>query len=109
MVASGQVHSSSARQFARVWRELGFLWLLSKSAIADKQSPQPSPKERRVCLPNTRFMISRQTGQSLQPPFGDNGHFVFGEGVELWVPTVERFLERHHIPFDPAFKVPRRT
>src|SRR5262245_3536250 len=47
----------------------------------------------------------------LQPPFGDDGHFVFGDtkGVELWVPTVERFLQRHHIPFDPAFKVPRRT
>ena len=37
----------------------------------------------------------------LQPPFGSNGHFVFadGKGVELWLPTVERFLERHRIPF----------
>src|SRR5215510_1914001 len=37
----------------------------------------------------------------LQPPFGSNGHFVFGDtkGVELWLPTVERFLERHRIPF----------
>lgn len=37
----------------------------------------------------------------LQPPFGKNGHFVFGDtkGVELWLPTVERFLERHRIPF----------
>ena len=37
----------------------------------------------------------------LQPPFGDNGHFVFGDskGVQLWLPTVERFLERHRIPF----------
>ena len=37
----------------------------------------------------------------LQPPFGDNGHFVFGDtkGVQLWLPTVERFLERHRIAF----------
>jgi len=40
----------------------------------------------------------------LQPPFGNNGHFVFGDtkGVELWLPTVERFLQRHGIPFAPA-------
>jgi hypothetical protein len=40
----------------------------------------------------------------LQPPFCHNGHYVFGEtaGVELWLPAVERFLERHHIPFGPA-------
>lgn len=40
----------------------------------------------------------------LQPPFGKNGHFVFGDtkGVELWLPTVERFLERHRIPFAPS-------
>ena len=40
----------------------------------------------------------------LQPPFGENGHFLFGDtkGVELWVPSVERFLERHRIPFAPA-------
>jgi dienelactone hydrolase len=39
----------------------------------------------------------------LQPPFGENGHFLFGDmkGVELWLPTVERFLERHGIPFAP--------
>jgi hypothetical protein len=39
----------------------------------------------------------------LQPPFGENGHFVFGdkEGIPLWLPTVERFLERHGIPFAP--------
>jgi dienelactone hydrolase len=37
----------------------------------------------------------------LQPSFGQNGHYVFGDanGVELWLPTVERFLERHRIPF----------
>jgi len=40
----------------------------------------------------------------LHPPFGADGHFVFGDskGVELWLPTVERFLERHRIAFDPA-------
>jgi dienelactone hydrolase len=40
----------------------------------------------------------------LQPPFGQNGHFLFGDtkGVELWLPTVERFLERHGIAFAPA-------
>jgi dienelactone hydrolase len=39
----------------------------------------------------------------LQPPFGENGHFLFGDtkGVELWLPTVERFLKRHGIPFAP--------
>ena len=40
----------------------------------------------------------------LQPPFGSNGHFIFadGKGVELWLPTVERFLQRHRIPFELA-------
>lgn len=40
----------------------------------------------------------------LHPPFGADGHFVFGDskGVELWLPAVERFLERHRIAFDPA-------
>jgi len=39
----------------------------------------------------------------LQPPFGDNGHFVFSDtkGIPLWLPAVERFLERHGIPFAP--------
>lgn len=39
----------------------------------------------------------------LQPPFGDNGHFVFShtKGIPLWLPAVERFLERHGIPFAP--------
>src|SRR5262245_6765701 len=37
----------------------------------------------------------------LQPPFGQNGHFVFGDskGIQLWLPTVEQFLERHRITF----------
>ena len=39
----------------------------------------------------------------LQPPFGENGHFVFtdAEGAALWLPVVERFLERYGIPFRP--------
>ncbi|HEX6268085.1 MAG TPA: prolyl oligopeptidase family serine peptidase [Burkholderiales bacterium] len=37
----------------------------------------------------------------LQPPFGANGHYVFTDaaGAALWLPAVERFLERHGIPF----------
>jgi dienelactone hydrolase len=40
----------------------------------------------------------------LQPAFRSNGHFLFSDpaGVGLWVPEVEDFLRRHHIPFDPA-------
>jgi hypothetical protein len=40
----------------------------------------------------------------LQPPFGQDGHFVFGDskGIQLWLPTVEQFLERHRIPFAAA-------
>jgi pimeloyl-ACP methyl ester carboxylesterase len=37
----------------------------------------------------------------LQPPFGQNGHYVFtdADGAALWLPVVERFLERHGIAF----------
>jgi dienelactone hydrolase len=40
----------------------------------------------------------------LQPPFGDNGHFIFSErsGARYWVPAVERFLSRHQLPFQPV-------
>jgi dienelactone hydrolase len=40
----------------------------------------------------------------LQPPFGANGHYVFTDaaGAALWLPAVERFLERHGIPFHAA-------
>jgi dienelactone hydrolase len=33
----------------------------------------------------------------LQPPFGTNGHFVFTDkrGVNLWLPVVDQFLQRH--------------
>ena len=39
----------------------------------------------------------------LQPPFGADGHYVFSAkaGVHIWLPAVQRFLERHGIPFDP--------
>lgn len=38
----------------------------------------------------------------LQPPFGANGHFIFSDdaGARYWVPEVERFLEKHGVPFD---------
>lgn len=38
----------------------------------------------------------------LQPPFGADGHYVFTHeaGIKVWLPGVERFLERHGIPFD---------
>lgn len=37
----------------------------------------------------------------LQPAFGRNGHYVFGNalGVRYWLPTVERFLAKHGLPF----------
>jgi dienelactone hydrolase len=38
----------------------------------------------------------------LQPPFGADGHYLFSDeaGVRVWLPAVERFLQRHGIPFD---------
>lgn len=38
----------------------------------------------------------------LQPAFGRNGHYMFGNalGVRYWLPTVERFLAKHGVPFD---------
>lgn len=40
----------------------------------------------------------------LEPAFQANGHFVFSDpaGIGLWLPEVERFLRRYHIPFDPV-------
>jgi len=40
----------------------------------------------------------------LQPAFQANGHFVFSDpaGVGQWLPQVENFLRRHHVPFDAA-------
>jgi hypothetical protein len=39
----------------------------------------------------------------LEPAFHTNGHYVFTDpaGVGVWLPKVEDFLRRHHIPFDP--------
>jgi dienelactone hydrolase len=44
----------------------------------------------------------------LQPPFGANGHYVFTDvaGAALWLPAVERFLERHGIAFPPPAATP---
>jgi dienelactone hydrolase len=44
----------------------------------------------------------------LQPPFGANGHYVFTDaaGAALWLPAVERFLERHGIAFRAAPAAP---
>ncbi len=38
----------------------------------------------------------------LQPAFGTDGHYLFGStlGVRYWLPTVERFLEKHKVAFD---------
>jgi len=38
----------------------------------------------------------------LQPAFGKDGHYLFSDvgGVRYWLPTVERFFARHHLPFE---------
>ncbi len=38
----------------------------------------------------------------LQPAFGKDGHYIFSDdlGVKVWLPAVERFLARYHVPFD---------
>lgn len=36
----------------------------------------------------------------LQGPFGADGHYVFSDASQ-WLPTVERFLERTGVPFEP--------
>lgn len=37
----------------------------------------------------------------LQPPFSENGHYIFsdGAGARYWVPEVERFLRKYDVPF----------
>jgi dienelactone hydrolase len=37
----------------------------------------------------------------LQPPFSENGHYIFsdGSGAQYWVPAVERFLRKYAVPF----------
>jgi dienelactone hydrolase len=39
---------------------------------------------------------------TLQPEFGDDGHFLFSEltGVRHWLPAVEKFLAVNGVPFD---------
>jgi dienelactone hydrolase len=39
----------------------------------------------------------------LQPAFGKDGHYIFSadEGVRVWLPAVERFLAKYHVPFEP--------
>jgi len=38
----------------------------------------------------------------VQPPFAEDGHNVFGDliGLRHWLPTVERFLATHSVPFE---------
>src|SRR5437773_1755362 len=55
----------------------------------------------------TRFWFQRFSAGGaraeyvLQPPFGDDGHYVFGDraGIRYWVPAVESFLARYGVPF----------
>jgi dienelactone hydrolase len=55
----------------------------------------------------TRFWFKRFTAGGaraeyvLQPSFGDDGHYVFGDraGIRYWVPAVESFLARYGVPF----------
>jgi hypothetical protein len=39
----------------------------------------------------------------MQPAFGKDGHYLFGEvvGVRYWLPAVEKFFAKHHIAFEP--------
>jgi len=61
----------------------------------------------------SRFVAGGARGEYvLQPAFGTDGHYLFSDlvGVRYWLPTVEHFLERHHVAFerldsgDPAWK-----
>ena len=56
----------------------------------------------------TRLWFDRYTAGGadaeyiLQPAFGKDGHYLFSDviGVRYWLPTVERFFARHHLPFE---------
>jgi len=39
----------------------------------------------------------------LQPAFGRDGHYIFSDdsGAKVWLPAVERFLAKYHVPFEP--------
>jgi dienelactone hydrolase len=43
-----------------------------------------------------------QADYVMQPAFGKDGHYVFGDlvGVRYWLPAVEKFLAKHSIPFE---------
>jgi dienelactone hydrolase len=43
-----------------------------------------------------------QADYVMQPAFGKDGHYVFGDlvGVRYWLPAVEKFLAKHAIPFE---------
>src|SRR5256885_9627720 len=55
----------------------------------------------------TRFWFERFTAGGaraeyvLQPPFGDDGHYVFGDraGIRYWVPAVGGLLTRYGVTF----------
>jgi dienelactone hydrolase len=55
----------------------------------------------------TRFWFKRFTASGaraeyvLQPPFGEDGHYVFGDltGIRYWAPAVESFLAKYNVPF----------
>jgi dienelactone hydrolase len=38
----------------------------------------------------------------LQPAFGRDGHYIFSDdsGAKVWLPAVERFLAKYHVPFE---------
>lgn len=45
----------------------------------------------------------------LQPAFGRDGHYIFSDdsGAKIWLPAVERFLAKYHVPFD-RMEVPEK-
>ena len=50
-----------------------------------------------------RFVAAgAQAEYVMQPAFGRDGHYLFGElvGVRYWLPTVEKFFAQHNIPFE---------
>lgn len=43
---------------------------------------------------------------AMQPPFRDDGHRLFMDGVDRWRPVLDRFLRRLGLPAGPAQPVP---
>ena len=59
-----------------------------------------APKTSRLWF--ERFAAGGATAEYvLQPAFGTDGHYLFGStlGVRYWLPTVERFLDKHQVRF----------